>query len=189
MKKQKGTNKKPEKKTKKSEVKEEELEKEILRAEEEIEQKKGAEETELEEVQEFLEEPEIQRTSPSLGRVNISPGITRLEGDLIENTTFNENSEDKDSFKYSFGGENKDEPKYHNYGGEIAADFIPRTEIENLGKTNMFERRETRFTESAETKLSEERNFERYNPANKIDTEQLGKEREQRREVKYKPLN
>jgi len=186
MKKKKNNSKKKAKKP--EEKKEEDLEKEIEKLEKEIDKRK-AEELEFGEFDEFLEEPEFQRDSPSLGKINVSPAnVTRLETNLAESTIMPNSEEEKDSFKYNFGGDKKDEPKYVNYEKGITPEFIPRTEIENLGK-NLFERREVGFRESPQARLEEERNFEKYNPATKIDKEQLGKERDERREIKYKPLN
>ena len=182
------------KKIKKSEEKKEEtkLEEEVKEAEKEI--AKRGEKFEFEDFEEFFEEeePEFERTHPSLRKINASPGISgSLEIDLKENTNLSSGKDsEKDSFKYSAGAANNEEPKYHNYGVNFIPNTIPRTERENLGKINLPDRQEIRFADSPQARVSDERNFERYNPAERTDKEKLGKEDFlAKREVKYKPLN
>src|SRR4030042_2536165 len=171
------------KKKKEEKVKEERLEEEIIKAEKKIEEK--PQEIENFEFQEFLA-PEFQRTSPSLNKINApQKEFIRLERDLANSPGFEKKESEDDSFKYTAGA-NPEEPKYHNYEREIASDIIRRTEIEDLGRTD--ERREAGFMTSSEAKLEEVKNFERYNPAKKVDTDKLGRESIlERREVKYKP--
>ncbi len=103
------------KKKKGQKIKEEsEIEEKIIEAEKKIEEKSP--EIENFEFEEFLQEPEFQRTSPSLRKVNAPQrDFISLEEDLTGTTHLDkkEKNDDSDSFKYSMGGANPEEPKYH----------------------------------------------------------------------------
>ncbi len=178
---------KKEKKTRKvkEQKKDIKIEEIIKGAEKEI--KRGEEEQF--DFEEFLEEPEFQRASPSLGKINrMQRSVISLEEDLPEAPSSKKES-DEDSFKYSLTGGNAGDSKYQNYESEFVSDILPGKQIENLGKENLFERREIGFMESPETKLAETTNFEKYNPAKRMEKEELGKESIfERKEIKYKPL-
>jgi hypothetical protein len=171
------------KKRKEKKPKEEKLE-EVIKEEEKTEE--HPQEIESFEFQEFLQEPEFEEGSPSLGKINAPPReIISLEKDLINAPGPEIKEREEDTFKYTAGA-NPEEPKYHNYEGEIASDIIGRTEIENLGKTD--ERRNAGFMFSPEARSEEAKNFEKYNPAKQVDINELGRESIlERREVKYKP--
>ncbi len=166
----------------KKEIKIEEI---IRKAEKEI---KSGEIEDLD-FDEFSEELELDEGSPSLGRINASPrGIINLEEDLSQHAApVKTEDKENDSFKYSFGGGNAGEPKYIQYEN-ASPDMLPRTELENFGRTNLFERREAvGFRESAEAKPTDT-NFEKYNPANKFDEEKQKRDNiVEKRELKYTP--
>ncbi len=186
--KEKKTDSKKEKSKKKKEIQidtskikeKSELEKDIVKNEEEIND---------EEFEEFFETPGFRGTSPSLRKINSSPvmGI-RLEGDLTEDSDFNK-SENNDSFKYDIGKISNEESKYQQYeAGNVSAVF-QRTEIENIGKTDLFERREVGFMGSPEIRAGDVAETERYNPVRRLEKEKLGRENFlEEKEIKYKPL-
>lgn len=153
------------------------------------------EEIDTSQLKEFLAEPKKGRksksSSPSLEKVNDLQRIpTRLESNLLENATPIGNSNgEEDQFKYS-PGEKKhgEEAKYVKYEGMIIENRIPRSEIQNIGRGNPLERREVRFENSPQARISAQETFEKYIPVKKIDKEKLGKENPlQRKEIKYTP--
>lgn len=180
--------------SKKKKGKEQKIEEEKSKIEEEIkkvEKKIEEQSPEIEnlEFEEFLQEPEFQRTSPSLRKINAPQrDFISLEKDLIGTRDFDKKvGNDSDPFKYGMTGANPEEPKYHNYEGEIGSNILRKTEIENLGRTDVLEKQEAGFMISPEAK-AEAKNFEKYNPAEKFDVDKLGKENIlEKREVKYKP--
>src|SRR4030066_1269790 len=106
------------KKGKEEKAEEEKLE-EVIKKEKIEEQPPEIESFEFEE---FLQEPEFQTGSPSLKKINASQReIISLEKDLIDSPRFGKKEAEDDSFKYTTGA-NPEEPKYHNYGGEIVSD-------------------------------------------------------------------
>jgi len=139
--------------------------------------------------QRIQNEQKMQKSSPSLEKVNAPQRIpTRLEGNLAENTAPIENSNGEDSFKYNIGERKLEKPKYTKYEGKIIENIIPHGEIQNLGKGNVFERREIGFESSPQTRNSGQENFEKYSPVKKVDKDKLGKESPfERREIKYTP--
>jgi len=143
------------------------------------------------ELKEILNEQKMQKSSssPSLEKVNAPQRIpTRLEGNLAENTAPIESSNGEDPFKYNIGERKLEEPKYIKYESKIIENIIPHGEIQNLGKGNIFERREIGFESSPQTRNSGQENFEKYSPVKKVDKEKLGKgDPFERREIKYTP--
>lgn len=183
-------NQKAKKPEEKIAVKEEKnLEEEVEQLEKEIDKEKILGEMNFEEFEDFFEEPEFQTGSPSLRKINSSSNIaisaTNLEQDLRENTS--QAAREEDSFKY-ISEAGKEEPKYTNQGVGFVPNILSRTEIENLGKANLFERQEIRFANSPSPITETERNFEKYNPVSRVDKEKFGKENPlERKEIKYKP--
>jgi len=181
-------NSKKEKPKKKKEIKKEipkieeksELVKDIVKNEEEIDN---------EEFEEFFEVPSFRTASPSLGKINSDLGREiSLEGDLTEESEFNK-KESNDSFKYDIGNITGGESKYQQYKEDAVSANFQRTEIENIGKTDTFERREVGFMASSESRAGESAEMERYNPVRRLEKEKLGRENFlEEKEIKYKPL-
>lgn len=171
------------------ENKKSELEKEVEEPKtiKEVKENKKIVKIEDEEFEDFFEEPEFNLGSPSLRRINSSPEIAiNLERGLAEVAPL-EKTEEESPFSYSSGVGNKDEPKYQNYSPNPVLEMINRSEIENIGKTNLFEKREIGLMRSSESGIGETKNFERYDSVKRVDINELGKETE-RREIKYKAL-
>jgi len=145
----------------------------------------------LPELRGILNEQKIQKSSPSLEKVNAPQRVpTRLEGNFIGDLPQNNNQErnEEDPFKYNIVEKKSGESKYVKYEGKIIENIIPHGEIQNLGKGNPFERREIGFESSPQARNSGQENFEKYSPVKKIDKEKLGKESPfERREIKYTP--
>lgn len=158
----------------------EELEEEIKETEETIES-----ENFNEFIQNTIEIPLIQNTSPSLEKINIVPEIpVRLEQGITD-SHFTDDSDEENNFKYNFIKNNKDESKYQSDGEQI---FTPqRTEIETLGKTNLFQKQEVGFIHTQEKRLTTQEDY--INP-NSQKIEELGKNENpfERKEIKYKPI-
>jgi hypothetical protein len=161
------------------EIKESELEEDIEEEEKEIED---------EEFQEFFENPirisTSQNTSHSLEKINISPEVSiKLEQGLENSKLIKEDEED--SIKYGIGLYKKDELNYQTQEEQILNPA--RTEIENLGKQDFFQRQEVGFINSNE--ISKKQKEYIIPSSQKI--EDLGRNENpfERNEIKYKPIN
>jgi hypothetical protein len=156
-------------------------------------EKKGGEKIDISQFKEFLNEQDIEipPSSPSLKKINAPQKNTiRLEGNFAETLASNNNlkEEENGSFKYNSIERKPEGPKYIHYEGKIVEDMVQRTEIQNIGKGNPFERRETGFESSPQAKMVIQESFAKYTPVKKIDREKLGKEKPfERKEIKYTP--
>jgi hypothetical protein len=152
---------------------------------------KDEEKADLPELKDFLNEIKTEKFSPSLSKINAPQRIpTRLEGNFADNQTPNNNfgGDDEDPFKYNAGERKPEGAKYIKYEGAIMGNIIPRGQIENIGKGDIFERKGIRLESPSQSESSEKNNFEKYSPANKIDKEKIIKEKPfERREIKYTP--
>ncbi len=160
-------------------------EEKTIKIEESLIDKIKESEKEIEEgFQEFIDTPEIQRSSPSLNKINATPvKKIRLEEDLGEESNPSKGKED-DSFKYDVGKISAEEPKYQNYETNSSSNIVSREEI---GKMGIIERREVGFINSPEIKVDENTRMEKYNPARRFEKEKLGREDFlKERELKYK---
>jgi len=192
---------KKEKTNKKSKSKKEEKEKsekkkekvqEIIQEEKSLEEKVEDSEEEIndEEFQDFFQEPEFQDFSPSLGRINAPQrGFVRLEQNLSESSSVNENNSDKgDPFKYNAIAGNKEQPKYMSYENQLTSNLMQVPEIEKFERKASWERTEILFQNSPDAKSSSENTFEKYNPVKKFDQKEFQKEDIlSRKEIKYSP--
>lgn len=152
---------------------------------------KDEEKRDLSEIKEIIKESKIEKSSPSLNKINLPQRIpTRLEANFTDTPTPNNTpgGEEDDSFKYAAGGVKPEGAKYVKYEGKIIDNVISRTEIPNIGKGNIFERRTIGFENSPQAEISEKNNFEKYSPVSKVDKDKLGKEKPfERKEIKYTP--
>lgn len=155
---------------------ESELEQEIEKLEEEIQ-----DEDEIfdEEIIQFI--PSAKSKSTALNKINISEDVPlELEENLRATTHLPEDEDD--SFKY--GNKKEDEEaKYENFNPNYSAEFM--TTIDNFSK----ERNNLRtigFAESAEARISQEKNFEKYDVAKRFDEKDFRKKDFERKEIKYK---
>jgi hypothetical protein len=150
---------------------------------------KDKEKIDFSELKELLNEQKMQKSSPSLEKINAPQrNPIRLEKDLTETTSANNSNKEEDTFNYNAGGGKSDEAKYIKYEGMIIENITPHTEIQNIGRGNSLERREIGFENSPQAKISAQENFEKYSPVKNIDTDKLGKEKPfERKEIKYKP--
>ncbi|MEK6833450.1 MAG: hypothetical protein AABY32_05360 [Nanoarchaeota archaeon] len=150
---------------------------------------KDEEKTDFSELKEFLEETETQTTriSPSLRKINAPQrNPVRLERNLIEDTpTPNTNqtgNEEQNSLNYLPKAGGNEEKKYIQYQGKIIENIIPHTDIQNLGRGNIFERREIVLQNPQQD------SSEKYMPVKKVDKDTLGRGNPlQRKEIKYTP--
>jgi hypothetical protein len=157
------------------------LERKIIRGEEKIDSP---------ELKEILEEQRIiQKSSPSLGKVNAPQrNSIILENNLDNSASVNLPNNEEDPFKYNSGGKKSGESKYVRYEGGTGGDIIPHGDIMNVGKESIFQRRNIGFENSPQAKIGAQENFEKYSPVKNVEKERLGKENPfQRKEIKYSP--
>lgn len=160
--------------------------------------KSEKQESELEkELEKAGEEPEFNETNLKISQEIVKAPVLERIGDIQEipirfdnNLNFSRISEEKENeeggFKY-LKNANREEPKYQdqNYENRIFSDIHKRSEIEEFGKIDLFPRKNVDFTTSNEARPVET-NFARYNPVEKIERENLGKNLFERKEIKYK---
>ncbi|MFA5070866.1 MAG: hypothetical protein WC511_00670 [Candidatus Pacearchaeota archaeon] len=165
-----------ERKEKNSEEDESKLEEEIEELEKEIQDE---EEIFDEEIIQFI--PSAKSKSTALNKINISEDVPIDLEENLRKTTHLPDDED-DSFKY--GNKKEDEEsKYENFNPNYSAEFM--TTIDNFSK----ERNNLRtigFAESAEARISPEKNFEKYDVAKRFDEKDFRKNDFERKEIKYK---
>ncbi|MCK9568102.1 hypothetical protein M0R72_04075 [Candidatus Pacearchaeota archaeon] len=165
---------------KNSEEDESKLEQEIEELEEEI-----SDEDEIfdEEIVQFI--PSVKSKSTTLDKINISEDIPLDLEENLRKTTHLPDDED-DSFRYgNQKGESK-ESEYQNFNPNYSAEMITSIDGISKGRNNF---RNVAFAESAEARISPEKNFERYEQVKRFDKDDFRKTDLERREVKYKPLN
>ena len=154
-----------------------ELEEEIEESEEKIQ-----DEDEIfdDDITEFIPSAKL---NPSLRKINISEEPVTLEENL-KATTHISIGEDEEKFRYG-NVRNSDEPKYQNFDGDYSATMTTSfDEIRDEGR-----QREVGLIESSEARISQEKDFERYEPVKRFDREEFRKNESERKEIKYKPLN
>jgi len=169
-----------EEKEKNSKEDESELEKEIEELEDEI-----SDEDEIfdEDIVQFI--PSAKSKSTALNKINISEDVPIDLEENLRATTHLPDEED-DSFKYGNQKKENQESEYQNFNPNYSAELM--TTVDNFSKErNNF--RNVGFAESAEARVSPERNFEKYEAVKRFDEKDFRKTDLERREIKYKPLN
>jgi len=148
------------------------------------------EEIDFSQLKEFLTEPNIE-SSPSLRKINAPQrNPIMLEKDIITGsmTINNTNKEEENGFKYLPAENKPNEPKYIHYENVIINNIIQKKEFENLSAKNAFEKREVRFENSPQTKISAQENFEKYNPVGRLNKDlKVRKNPFEGKEIKYTP--
>ncbi len=131
-----------------------------------------------------IKTPTIQKSSPSLEKINISQEIpVRLEQGFTD-SQFTEKESKGSQFKYNFTNQ-KEEPKYQTSEEQT---FAPqRTNIESLGKTEFPQRQEAGFIHAQENNPTQI--YEKYVSPSSQEIEELGKKENlfEKKEIKYKP--
>ena len=164
-----------------SEEDESDLEKEIEELEEEIE-----DEDEIfdEDIIQFI--PSVKSKSTALNKINISEEIPLDLERNLRATTQSPIEEDEEAFKYANSKGETKESEYQNFNPNYSAEMM--TTVEGISKErNNF--RNVAFAESAEARISPEKNFERYEQVKRFDERDFRKTDLERKEIKYKPLN
>ncbi len=159
---------------------ESELEKEMEKEEEEIQ-----DEVEIfdEDIVEFI--PSTKKIS-TLNQINISeePPL-KLEENLKATTILP--SEEDESFKYGNQKRKENEDSnYQTYNPISSPESLTSFERLNREKDKL---KEIGFIESTESRISQEKNYETYQPVKRFDKDDFKKSELERKEIKYKPLN
>jgi hypothetical protein len=170
-----------EEKEKNSEEDESKLEEELEELEEEIQ-----DEDEIfdEDLVQFI--PSTKSRSTALNKINISAEIPQSLEENLRATTHLPDDEEDEAFKYgNKKGETKDS-EYQNFNPNYSAELM--TTVDNFSKDRK-NFREVALIESAEARISPEKNFERYEQVKRFDQNDFRKSDLERKEIKYKPLN
>jgi hypothetical protein len=153
--------------------------------ESEIEEKvKEAEEEPEEELEEdgFVQTPRAGRNSPSLEKINSEERIINLERGLANVKV--PDGKDEEGFNYSGKKAEEEKSKYQDYNNDFSGN-LRREDIENLGKSEFFQKREVGFMNVPEQ--SREKSLDNdYIPTERIEDGKFGKsDFEKKKDVKY----
>ena len=161
---------------------ESELEQEIEELEEEIE-----DEDEIfdEDIIQFI--PSTKSKSTALNKINISEDVPLDLEKNLRATTQSPVEEDEDAFKYANSKGETKESEYQNFNPNYSAELMTTMSDFSKDRNNF---RNVGFVESAEARISPEKNFERYEQVKRFDERDFRKQTDlERKEIKYKPLN
>lgn len=173
------------------ESQEDESEKDESELEQEIEEEEKEKKIDTKKLQKFIQqkdffpeqEIEIEDSTPSLERRDISQGIpVRLEQGIADSKTVKED-EENNSFNYSSKIAQKDEPNYHLRDDET---FIPKqTDMGSLGRTDF--QQQVGFVNAREN--IDSINPEKYDIVREQDILNLGRNENPfaTKQIKYEP--
>jgi len=136
----------------------------------------------------FLANVDIPESSPSLEKINAPQrGFVRLESGVDEGSfSGNSTKEADDPFNYNSSGIKSEDPKYTSRNDSIIGEMISNSEIENMGKGDLFERKEIGFQSSLQANNSPMENFKQYSPMSKTEKANMNnKDPFERKEIKY----